>query len=67
MVSIGPDTNEVLELICSTPNLSCVTGNHEQHVVALATGQDPGLTGGGLEHQRWIAERLNRRFLASPH
>ena len=63
MVSIGPDTNEVLDLICSTPNLSCVAGNHEQYVVALATGRDPGLKGGELVHQGWIADRLDRRFL----
>ena len=40
-----------------------VTGNHDQYVLALATGEDPGLKGEELEHQRWIAERLDHRFV----
>lgn len=63
MVSIGPDTNEVLGLLCSLPNLSMITGNHEQYVLALATGRDPGLAGEELEHQKWIAARMHPRFI----
>lgn len=64
MVSIGPDTDEVLDLLCSQPNLSMVMGNHDQYVLALATGQSVALHGEELDHQRWIADRLDRRFLS---
>lgn len=63
MVSIGPDTNEVLDLLCSVNNVSMISGNHEQYVLALATGGDPGLAGEELEHQRWIASRIDQRFI----
>ncbi len=63
MVSIGPDVNEVLAMLCALPNLSMLTGNHEQYVLALAQGRNPGLTGEELEHQQWIAARLAPRFI----
>lgn len=63
MVSIGPDTNEVLDILFARADLSMITGNHEDYVLALATGRDPGVHGEELAHQRWIAARLDRRFV----
>lgn len=45
MVNIGPDSNEVLELLCARRDLTMLVGNHDQYVLALATGRDPGVSG----------------------
>lgn len=38
MVGIGPDTNEVLELLFSRNDLSMITGNHDEAVPPSLTG-----------------------------
>ena len=59
-VSIGPDVNEVLDMLRARPNLSMVRGNHEGYVLACRRGQTlpPEVGAGEAEHQRWIADRL---------
>jgi putative phosphoesterase len=59
-VSIGPDVNEVLDLLRARPNLSMVRGNHEGYVLACRRGETlpPEVGAGELEHQRWIANRI---------
>lgn len=57
-VSIGPDINEVLDLLRALPNLSMVRGNHEGYVLACRRGETPNVGAGELEHQRWMAERI---------
>lgn len=59
-VSIGPDINEVLDLLRARPNLSMVRGNHEGYVLACRRGEPlpPAVGAGELEHQRWVADRL---------
>jgi predicted phosphodiesterase len=49
MVSIGPDTAEVLDLLFARPDLDLITGNHEEYVLALSRGHDPHLQGEELE------------------
>lgn len=60
MVSIGPDTNQVLRTLFARPNLSMITGNHEDYVLALVEGKPLSLQGEELEHQQWIASRIDR-------
>lgn len=57
-VSIGPDINEVLDLLRARANLSMVRGNHEGYVLACRRGDTPNVAAGELAHQRWMADRI---------
>jgi putative phosphoesterase len=59
MVSIGPDINDVLDLLFARPNLDMILGNHEAYVLALFLGRTLALKGEELEHQQWMAARLS--------
>ena len=39
LVNRGPQSLEVLRLLMSLPNLHCVLGNHDLHLLAVASGQ----------------------------
>ena len=39
LVNRGPRNKEVLDLVMSEPNVTCVLGNHDLHFLAVATGQ----------------------------
>jgi predicted phosphodiesterase len=58
MIAIGPDTNEVLEILFARSNLSMITGNHEEAVLRVLQGLHPGSPGTEAIHQAWIAERI---------
>ncbi|HYF90721.1 MAG TPA: metallophosphoesterase family protein [Symbiobacteriaceae bacterium] len=60
-VSIGPDANEVLDMLFARPDLSMVKGNHERYILAVLAGGllPPEVEAEELEHQRWISSRLN--------
>jgi predicted phosphodiesterase len=64
MIGIGPDTNEVLELLTARNDVSFVTGNHEQAVLHIV--DDKGCLEGhesAYAHHKWIAARLDNRFI----
>ncbi|GGJ06849.1 phosphodiesterase [Alicyclobacillus cellulosilyticus] len=63
MIAIGPDTNEVLEALFSRDDVSMVSGNHEDAVLALCLGRPPQSHGEELEHHQWIADRMDKRFV----
>ena len=63
LIGIGPDTNEVLDLLFSLPDFTSVAGNHEDCILALVAGNPPGSPPGIEEHHQWVADRLDRRFL----
>ena len=65
LIGIGPDTNEVLDLLFGLPGFASVAGNHEDCILALLAGDSPGSPPGIEEHHQWIADELDRRFL--PH
>lgn len=62
-VSIGPDLNEVLGLLAERAATTLLRGNHEGYLLDLIHGRDPGLKGEELDHQRWMAARLDRQFI----
>ncbi|MBO1912562.1 metallophosphoesterase family protein, partial [Microvirga sp. 3-52] len=39
MIAIGPDTNAVLELLFSRDDISMITGNHDEAVLAIIKGE----------------------------
>ena len=64
LIGIGPDTNEVLDLLFGLPAFSSVAGNHEDCIVALLAGAVPKSPPGMEEHHEWVADGLDRRFAA---
>ncbi|WP_236712597.1 metallophosphoesterase family protein [Peribacillus muralis] len=64
MVGIGPDTNEVLELLFSRNDLSMLTGNHDEAVLAIIKGEPhPDGHIHVREHHEWIAKRMHPNFI----
>jgi predicted phosphodiesterase len=62
-IGVGPDTNEVLELLFALPTFVGIAGNHEDCILALLAGDPPGSPPGLEEHHEWVANELDRRFL----
>lgn len=64
MIGIGPDSNEVLQVLFSRKDTSIITGNHDEAVVALAKGQEyPQSHSLVREHHQWILDRLDNSFI----
>lgn len=64
MIGIGPDTNEVLELLFARKDISMITGNHDEVVLALIKEEEyPESHSHVKEHHRWIAERMDQSFI----
>ncbi|WP_243458153.1 metallophosphoesterase [Sporosarcina sp. Te-1] len=60
MIGIGPDTNEVLSTLFARQDISMVTGNHDEAVLALLTGEVyPQSHSHAKEHHQWIEERMD--------
>ncbi|WP_172369629.1 metallophosphoesterase family protein [Sporosarcina jiandibaonis] len=64
MIAIGPDTNAVLELLFSRDEISMVTGNHDEAVLAIIKGEPHPLSHPHVkEHHQWIAEGIDEKFI----
>lgn len=63
LIGIGPDTNEVLEMLFGLPAFASASGNHEDCILALVVGEEPNSPPGMEEHHQWIAADLDRRYL----
>ncbi len=64
MIGIGPDSNEVLRLLFSRTDVSMVTGNHDEAVLALLTGAEyPKSHAETKLHHQWIAKHLDPSFI----
>ncbi|MGE6555824.1 metallophosphoesterase family protein [Exiguobacterium artemiae] len=67
LIGIGPQTNEVIEIVRSTPQMTTISGNHDENVLALIHGQKyPDSYRHAEKHHQWIADQLtpdNQRFL----
>jgi predicted phosphodiesterase len=59
MIGIGPFTNEVLRLLFELPAVQMVTGNHDEAVLALKSGDIyPQSHSRARKHHEWIADQL---------
>lgn len=66
LIGIGPDTNEVLDLLSAQPAFTSVAGNHEVSILAALLTGEPTSSFPEMEaHHRWVAGELDRRFV--PH
>lgn len=65
MIAIGPYTNEVLDILFSLDNLSIVTGNHDEAVLALLTDESlyPKSHIHAHPHHEWVADSLHPKFI----
>ncbi|SDJ10955.1 metallophosphoesterase family protein [Alteribacillus bidgolensis] len=64
MIGIGPFTNEVLDCLISRPDVTVLSGNHEESVIALIKGEPyPKRNEKVKPHHQWIADRLDPSFV----
>ena len=62
MIAMGPDTNEVLDLLFSRPDILMITGNHDEAILSLKLGEGhPVSYKHTFEHHQWIADHLSSR------
>jgi len=64
MIGIGPDSNDVLAMLFERDDVSMITGNHDECVLALLRGENyPDSHRHAREHHQWIADRIDPRYL----
>lgn len=63
LIGIGYQTNEVLELLITCKNISYVMGNHDEAIIDILSGREPYSKGKEKDHHKWIAERLDPKFI----
>ncbi|MDB0581326.1 metallophosphoesterase family protein [Salinicoccus roseus] len=59
IVSLGHQTNEVLELLTGLPNLTIIRGNHDEEVLKAFRKIPSEVTGPEHDHHVWVAEHLD--------
>jgi putative phosphoesterase len=65
MIGIGPDTNEVLGILFNRKDVSMITGNHDEAILALLKGeQHPKSHLHAREHHQWIADRMDHIYVS---
>lgn len=65
MIGIGPDTNEVLKILFARNDVSMITGNHDEAVLALLKGDEHPLSHShAKEHHQWIADNMDKGFIS---
>lgn len=62
IVSLGHQTNEVLDLLHGHAGLSVIRGNHDDEVLKVLDGTPTRITGEEHEHHVWVARHLDDRF-----
>lgn len=64
MIGIGPNTNEVLKILFTRKDVSMITGNHDEAVLALLKGEEHPLSHShASEHHQWIADNMDKGFI----
>ena len=64
MIGIGPDTNEVLTILFTRNDISMITGNHDEAILALLKGEEHPLSHShAKEHHKWIADKMDNSFI----
>ncbi|GAB3061248.1 metallophosphoesterase family protein [Salinicoccus sesuvii] len=62
IISMGHQTNEVLDMLCKLDNLSIIRGNHDDEVIKVLKGAPTRITGEEHNHHLWVARHLDGRF-----
>lgn len=66
VVGIGPESNEVLNLLTRREDVSFVIGNHDIAVIAAFNQEEPP-RGHHNEraHHQWLADRINPEYISN--
>lgn len=65
MIGIGPDTNEVLKILFARRDVSMITGNHVEAVLAILKGEEhPFSHSHAKEHHQWIGNNMEKGFIS---
>ena len=65
MIAMGPDSNEVLDILFARADVQMITGNHDEAILSLIAGEGhPDSYKHTREHHEWIASRLNPQHVA---
>ncbi|MDF2067582.1 metallophosphoesterase family protein [Bacillus sp. Cr_A10] len=60
MIAMGPETNEVLDLLFARNDVRMITGNHDEAILSLLAGEGhPESYKHTREHHEWIANQLS--------
>lgn len=62
LIAIGHETDEVLEQLHSRSDMTLVLGNHDEAILNILEGKEPGSQGEEKEHHYWIAKHMNPKF-----
>ncbi|SDN30801.1 phosphoesterase, MJ0936 family [Psychrobacillus sp. OK028] len=61
MIAMGPDTNEVLNILFARSDVRMITGNHDEAILSLISGEGhPDSYKHTREHHEWIANQLSK-------
>ncbi|MBX0358438.1 metallophosphatase family protein [Halobacillus sp. Nhm2S1] len=63
LIGIGHETNEVLDLLFSRNDITFVKGNHDEAILNIIDGKEPGSVGEERDHHKWIASELDKKFI----
>lgn len=64
MIGIGPDTNEVLEILFARQDVSMITGNHDEAILSLAKGEEHPRNHAHVKvHHQWIADQMDKKYI----
>lgn len=62
MIAMGPDTNEVLNILFERSDVRIITGNHDEAILSLVLGEGhPESYNHTREHHEWIANQLSEQ------
>lgn len=62
MIAMGPDTNEVLNILFERSDVRIITGNHDEAILSLVLGEGhPQSYNHTREHHEWIANQLSEQ------
>lgn len=62
MIAMGPDTNEVLNILFDRSDVRMITGNHDEAILSLISGEGhPESYKHTREHHEWIANQLSHQ------
>src|SRR5690625_276126 len=62
MISIGNETIQVVEKLRSRKDVSFVLGNHDEAILKILNGREPGSQGEVRAHHYWIARNMKSEF-----
>jgi len=64
LIAIGHETNQVLGNLLSRNDISYVQGNHDESILNIINGKEPGSRGEARDHHYWIAKNMDEKYIS---